>query len=100
MPNGRPCTRQPIEPVSANASPGWTTAGGKYGNAIPGIDNAQTFWKSGVCALKRWGIDAFAFEAFDEPWKPVSKGENGESKDETHWGVYNADRTPKYDLSC
>lgn len=47
-----------------------------------------------------WDVDVFAFEAFDETWKPVSVGDNGEAKDETHWGVFNADRTQKYDLSC
>lgn len=79
---------------------GWPTAGGKYGEAVPSVENAQTFWKEGICFLRTWGIDIFAFEAFDEPNKPVSKGENGESKDERHWGMYSATREPKYDLSC
>lgn len=47
-----------------------------------------------------WGVDVFYFEAFDEPWKPASVGDNGAAEDETHWGAYTADRTAKFDLSC
>ncbi len=93
---------RPLEhpPCADRRRAGWPTAGGKYGEAVPSVDNAQTFWKEGICFLRTWGIDIFAFEAFDEPNKPVSKGENGESKDERHWGMYSATREPKYDLSC
>ncbi|KAI9790536.1 MAG: glycoside hydrolase 3 protein [Peltula sp. TS41687] len=79
---------------------GWPTAGGTYGSAVPSTPNAQTFWKRSVCGMRAWGVDVFAFEAFDEPWKPVSVGDNGESRDETHWGVFNADRSFKYDVRC
>lgn len=47
-----------------------------------------------------WGIDVFFFEAFDEPWKPDSIGDNGKAADETHWGMYTADRKAKYQVSC
>lgn len=47
-----------------------------------------------------WGVDVFYFEAFDEPWKPKSIGDNGEAADETHWGMYTADRKPKFKVEC
>ncbi len=47
-----------------------------------------------------WGVNVFSFEAFDEPWKPKSTGQDGNVADETHWGVFNADRTSKFDTKC
>jgi glucan 1,3-beta-glucosidase len=47
-----------------------------------------------------WGYRVFYFEAFDEPWKPKSIGDNGQSADETHWGAMNADRSTKFGLKC
>jgi glucan 1,3-beta-glucosidase len=79
---------------------GWPTDGSSYEAANPGVQEAQQFWKEGVCGIKAWGVNVFVFEAFDEPWKPVSTGQNGQVADETHWGVWNADRTSKYDTSC
>jgi glucan 1,3-beta-glucosidase len=74
--------------------------GSDYGAATAGTDNAKTFYHQGVCGMLDWGVDVFYFEAFDEPWKPASVGDNGHSEDETHWGAYTADRTAKFDLSC
>ena len=79
---------------------GWLTDGDNYGAAEPGLENAERFFKTGICAMQYWGLDVYAFEAFDEPWKPVSIGDNGEEKDERHWGVYGADRQIKYDNVC
>jgi len=79
---------------------GWPTAGSKYQNAVPGVTNAQAFWSQGICGILDWGVNVFSFEAFDEPWKPVSTGQDGSVADETHWGVWNADRTPKYSVTC
>ncbi|KAI9839831.1 MAG: hypothetical protein M1819_000021 [Sarea resinae] len=79
---------------------GWPTGGGNYGAAVPSTSNAQTFWSNGVCGMLDWDTNVFFFEAFDEPWKPTSIGDNGQSEDETHWGAWNADRSTKYSLSC
>ncbi|KAK2760749.1 glycoside hydrolase 3 protein [Arachnomyces sp. PD_36] len=85
----------------ANGETGWPTTGGTdYDAAKAGTENAQTFYKDGYCALLNWGVDAFYFEAFDEPFKPDSVGDNGESADETHWGAYTAERKAKFDLTC
>lgn len=74
--------------------------GTDYEQAKAGTQNARTFYKDGYCALLKWGVDAFYFEAFDEPFKPDSIGDNGEAADETKWGAYTAQRKPKFDLSC
>ncbi|KLJ08579.1 glycosyl hydrolase family 17 [Blastomyces silverae] len=80
---------------------GWPTDGGSnYGNAIAGTQNAKTFHDKGVCALLKWGVDVFYFEAFDELWKPDSVGDNGKAASEKHWGMYTSDRKPKYQVQC
>lgn len=84
-----------------NGETGWPTDGGSdYGAAIAGTDNAKRYWKESVCGILAWGVDVFYFEAFDESWKPESKGDNGQMMNEKHWGLYTADRKPKFDTSC
>lgn len=41
------------------------------------------------------GINVFYFEAFDEPWKPKSVGDDGSSAVETVWGAMYANRSLK-----
>ncbi|ODM16921.1 hypothetical protein SI65_07886 [Aspergillus cristatus] len=84
-----------------NGETGWPTDGGSdYGEAKAGTKNAEQYWKQGVCGMLAWGVDVFYFEAFDESWKPLSKGDNGQMMDETHWGLFTADRKLKFDISC
>lgn len=78
----------------------FTIGGSDYGSAIASTENAETFFKEGVCAAVAWGFSVFYFEAFDEPWKPKSIGDTGSSGDETHWGAYTADRKVKFSLEC
>ena len=79
---------------------GWPTAGSQYEAATPSVSNAHTYWSTGICGILAWGVNVFSFEAFDEPWKPVSVGKDGSVADETHWGVFNADRSSKYSTTC
>jgi exo-beta-1,3-glucanase (GH17 family) len=80
---------------------GWPTADGTdYDEAKGGLDNAKHFYQHGLCALLDWGFNAFYFEAFDEPWKPASIGDNGKAADETAWGAMTADRKTKFSLKC
>ncbi|KAK5015709.1 glycoside hydrolase 3 protein [Cryomyces antarcticus] len=84
-----------------NGETGWPTDGGSsYGAAIAGTDNAKTYFSKSVCGMLAWGVNVFYFEAFDEPWKPKSVGDNGQASDETHWGAMNADRSTKFGLKC
>ncbi|EAW07706.1 1,3-beta-glucanosyltransferase Bgt1 [Aspergillus clavatus NRRL 1] len=84
-----------------NGETGWPTTGGSnYGPAVASTENAATYYQSAVCGILDWGIDVFYFEAFDEAWKPDTKGDNGEMQDEKHWGAFSADRKVKFDLKC
>ncbi|ORY13729.1 glucan 1,3-beta-glucosidase-like protein [Clohesyomyces aquaticus] len=84
-----------------NGETGWPTAvGTDYGAAQGGVENAAAFYKNGFCSLIDWGFNAFYFEAFDEPWKPASIGDNGKAADETTWGAMKSDRTTKFSLKC
>ena len=75
--------------------------GSDYGAATAGTKNAFYFWKQGVCAALDWNINLFYFSAFDEPWKPDSKGADGKMGDEKHWGAFTSDRQAKFDdYSC
>jgi glucan 1,3-beta-glucosidase len=84
-----------------NGETGWPTADGTdYGAAKGGLKNAENFYKTGYCALLDWGFNGFYFEAFDEPWKPASIGDNGKAADETTWGAMTAARKTKFSLKC
>ena len=74
--------------------------GSNYGAALAGTNNANTYYRSAVCGILSWGFNSFVFEAYDEPWKPGSIGDNGQVADETHWGVMTAARQIKYSLRC
>lgn len=80
---------------------GWPTDGGSnYESAIAGTANAATFYEQGFCGLLNWGVSAFYFEAFDEPWKPASVGTNGDAEIETTWGAFTVDRVAKFNVTC
>lgn len=84
-----------------NGETGWPTDGGSdYNDAIAGTSNAETYWKEGVCGMLSWGVNLFYFEAFDEPNKPDSVGQDGSAADEKHWGAYTVDHKPKWELAC
>jgi glucan 1,3-beta-glucosidase len=67
---------------------------------MAGTQNAATYWSQGVCGMLDWGFNLFYFEAFDEPSKPPSVGDNGQAEDEAHWGAMTSDRNLKFSLSC
>ena len=50
--------------------------------------------------MLNWGIDVFYFEAFDEPFKQDSVGQDRSAANEKHWGAMDVGRTPKFSLSC
>ena len=79
---------------------GWPTEGTTYQNAVPGLESAERFYRDGVCKAHNDGTSVFYFEAFDEPWKPDSIGEDGSAADEKHWGAMTADRKAKFPLKC
>lgn len=74
--------------------------GTDYGAAKAGTQNEATFYKQGVCAALDWGFNVFYFEAFDEEWKPDSKGDNGLLANEKNWGAFDVNRKPKFEIGC
>lgn len=76
---------------------GWPTEGSNFGASSPGTSNAAKYWKESVCGIRAWGINVISFEAFDEPFKSDTSGTNDVEK---HWGVFDAQRNMKYDLTC
>ncbi|GAB7366062.1 hypothetical protein MBLNU230_g7629t1 [Neophaeotheca triangularis] len=86
-----------------NGETGWPTDGGSdYNDAEAGTENAAAFYADAVCGMLDWGVNVFYFEAFDEPWKPESVGEDGTAAVETTWGAMTADRErkPGFPLRC
>ena len=77
---------------------GWATSVADSGEqarliqGVPGEEEQATFYAS----VRRWAseneITTFVFEAFDENWK----GGDDPDEVEKHWGLYRADRTPKW----
>lgn len=76
---------------------GWPTDGSNFGSSYPSVQNAQQFWKEGICAMRGWGVNVIVFEAFDEDWKPDTSGINDVEK---HWGVWSSSDSLKYSLDC
>ncbi|KAJ9647748.1 glycoside hydrolase 3 protein [Coniosporium apollinis] len=84
-----------------NGETGWPKDGGSdFGAALASTVNAHTYFQTAVCGMLAWNVDVFYFEAFDEPWKPRSEGDNGVSADETHWGAMTAGREVSYAVRC
>ena len=71
---------------------GWPSAGKSFGEADPSLVNEALFLRHFVNFAHENNIDYNIIEAFDQPWKirldndPVEK----------HWGIWTADRQPKF----
>ncbi|MGE5504820.1 MAG: glycosyltransferase [Actinomycetota bacterium] len=71
---------------------GWPTAGKTRREAEPSLVNQALFLRRFVNLAAQEGIDYNIIEAFDQPWKFRLEG----GPVETHWGLYTADREPKF----
>ena len=81
---------------------GWPTSrvygdgsyeGGLIGKA--GESEQEIFFDQYDPWIERNQVISFYFSSFDENWKGGFDGENPMDKAEKHWGLYNADRSPK-----
>jgi len=70
---------------------GWPSDGRRRGEARPSSANQGAFLRSFVQQAEARGIDYFALEAFDQPWKRSIEGAIG-----AYWGLYDAERQPKF----
>ena len=73
---------------------GWPSHGHSFRDAIPSIANEARFLRRFLNVAREKGIDYYVMEAFDQPWKADVEGSVG-----PYWGIFDADRKPKVDLS-
>lgn len=73
---------------------GWPSRGARFGGAVASLSNQARFLKGWVSEARKRNIDYFIIEAFDQPWKKKIEGSVG-----PYWGLYHADRTPKFQFS-
>lgn len=73
---------------------GWPSHGRVRDNAVPSRSHAATFLRRFLERADGRGYEYFLMEAFDQPWKRYVEGEVG-----AYWGVFDADRAPKYDFT-
>jgi len=72
---------------------GWPSAGLNRNAAVPGPLIQAEVVRDFITRADAMGIDYSIIEAFDQPWK-TNEGSVG-----PYWGIFNADREPKFALS-
>jgi len=72
---------------------GWPSGGKARGRAEPSVINQALFLRRFLNAATADNIDYNIIEAFDQPWKRSIEWSVG-----THWGVWDADRRPKFSM--
>ncbi len=73
---------------------GWPSEGRTRGNAVPSEANEALFLRRFMARSKREGYLFYIMEAFDQQWKSDDR-ERGVG---AYWGVYNAERQPKFEF--
>lgn len=72
---------------------GWPSKGPVIGAAVPSLDNEARFIREFLSHPRTPRLDYFLMEAIDQPWKVEIEGWAG-----AYWGMFNADREPKFAL--
>ncbi len=71
---------------------GWPSNGDRFRYAKPSVAGEAIFLRSWFAWARANHVDYYVMEAFDQPWK-----ENlGEGRTGAYWGLFNADRKPKF----
>ncbi|MEP6938932.1 MAG: glycosyltransferase, partial [Rudaea sp.] len=73
---------------------GWPSAGDRISVATPSVEDEAQFVRQWVREASFRKIDYYIMEAFDQPWK-----ENIEGRVGAYWGVFGADRQPKFSFT-
>jgi exo-beta-1,3-glucanase (GH17 family)/cellulose synthase/poly-beta-1,6-N-acetylglucosamine synthase-like glycosyltransferase len=61
--------------------------------ATASVSDEAQFLREFLPAARAHHLEYFLMEAFDQPWKRADEGRTG-----AYWGMFNADRTPKFSL--
>lgn len=85
--------RFPGKPILVGEA-GWPTSGRTRGAAVPGRVEMARFAGAFVRLAEEKGFDYNLIEAFDQSWKQKLEGTVG-----GHWGLYTAERKPKFLLA-
>lgn len=73
------------------AEVGWPSNGEYFAGGVPSAWNQETMIRQFLRFANEKNAEYFVIEAFDQPWK-VGEGEVGK-----YWGLFTADRKPKFD---
>ncbi|RPH66727.1 MAG: glycosyltransferase [Burkholderiales bacterium] len=73
---------------------GWPSRGDRFDDASAGPALQARFIREFATLAQSRSLDYFLMEAVDQPWKRANEGRVG-----AYWGVFNADRTPKFAMS-
>jgi len=71
---------------------GWPSNGRKRGGAVASTANEATFLRRFLAKAEELGYVYYVMEAFDQVWKQ----KNSEGAVGAYWGVYDANRQPKF----
>lgn len=72
---------------------GWPSTGEDYKGSHPSIENEARYIREFLIEANKRNLNYFLMEAFDQPWKIQQEGWVG-----GYWGMYNANRLPKFKL--
>jgi len=72
---------------------GWPSDGQPFKHATASIANQAKFLREFLNRADQEKITYYVVEAFDQPWKKSIEGSAG-----AYWGIFNADRQPKYPM--
>ena len=73
---------------------GWPSSGDRIKGALASIANESLFIRQWLNVAAERHIDYNLMEAFDQPWKEPFEGRVG-----AYWGMFGADRAPKFSLT-
>ena len=73
---------------------GWPSNGRRNRGAEPSQANQSRFLRRALSRAEKEEVVYYVMEAFDQPWKVKREGAIG-----TYWGVYDAEREPKFALT-
>ena len=73
---------------------GWPSNGDRRRYALPSLANEAHFLRDWFNVAAREEIDYYVMEAIDQPWKERLGG-----RVEAYWGMFNANRQPKFALT-
>ncbi len=74
---------------------GWPSDGQPFKHATASVSNQAKFLREFLNRADAEKVNYYIVEAFDQPWKMSLEGSAG-----AYWGIFNADRQPKYPMDA